>query len=103
MVYSIDSMHLNYDHMSTTQFISIFTSASCVQQQIIPKMPKQIYIVAHHWKEEILSFPTVCHISKSNTCIKLYQESSYDHSYMISPIGIDRSTLTECGEMMGIT
>ena len=57
MVYSIDSMHLNYGHMSTTQFIQIFSSASSVQQCIIPEQLNQIYIAAHRWEEEILRFP----------------------------------------------
>ena len=59
MVYSIDSMHLNNGHMYPTQFMQMFSSASCVQQLIIPEWLNQIYIVAHHWKEEILSFPTM--------------------------------------------
>ena len=62
----------------------IFTSASYVQQLIIPERLNQIYIVAHHWKEEILSFPTMCHSSKSVTFIKFkgssYEGSSYDRS-----------------------
>ena len=70
MVYSIDSMHLNNGHMYPTHFMQIFGSASCVQQLIIPERLNQIYIVAHRWKEEILSFPTVCHTSKSVTCSK---------------------------------
>ena len=36
----------------------------------IPKWLNQIYIVAHLWKEEILSFPVMCHSSRSVTCIK---------------------------------
>ena len=43
--------------MYPTQFMQIFGSASCVQQLIIPERLNQIYIVAHRWKEEILSFP----------------------------------------------
>ena len=70
MVYSIDSMHLNNGHMSTTQFIQIFSSASCVQQRKIPERPNQIYIAAHRWKEKILSFTMMYHTSKSVTCIK---------------------------------
>ena len=70
MVYSIDSMHLNNGHMYPTQFMQIFSSASCVQQLIIPERLNQIYVVAHRWKEEILSFPTMCHSCKSVTCIK---------------------------------
>ena len=65
--------------MYPTQFIQIFGSASCVQQLIIPERLNQIYIVAHRWKEEILSFPTMCHSSKSVTCIK-FKGSSYDRS-----------------------
>ena len=56
--------------MYPTQFMQIFGSASCVQQLIIPEWLNQIYIVAHRWKEEILSFPTMCHTSKSVTRIK---------------------------------
>ena len=60
MVYSIDSMHVNYNgHMYPTQLVQIFSSVSCVQQLIIHERLNQIYIVAHHWKEEILSFPTI--------------------------------------------
>ena len=65
--------------MYPTQFLQIFGSASCVQQLIIPERLNQIYIVAHRWKEEILSFPTMCHSSKSVTCIK-FKGSSYDGS-----------------------
>ena len=74
-----------------------------VQQLIIPELLNQIYIVAHLWKEEILSFPTMCHSSKFVTCIK-FKGSSYDPSSTcerksavgintISPISIDKSTL----------
>ena len=69
MVYSIDSMHLNYGQMSTTQFNQIFSSASCVQQHIIPERLNQIYIAADCCKEE--SFPMMYYTSKSVTCIKL--------------------------------
>ena len=103
MVYIIDSVHLNTGHMYPTQFMQIFCSASCVQQLIIPERPNQIYIVAHRWKEEILSFPTMCHSSKSVTCIK-FKGLSYNHSLTcerksavrintISLISIDKSTL----------
>ena len=57
----------------------MFSSASCVQQLIIPEWLNQIYIVAHHWKEEILSFPTMYHSCESVTCIK-FKGSSYDRS-----------------------
>ena len=88
--------------MYPTQLVQIFSSASCVQQLIIPEWLKQIYIVAHRYKEEILSFPTMCHSSQSVTCIK-FKGSSYDRSSTcgrksavgintISPISIDRST-----------
>ena len=77
MVYSIDSVHLNNGHMYPMQFMQFFGSASCVQQLIIPEWINQIYIVAHRWKEEILSFPMMCHPSKSVTCTKL-KGSSYD-------------------------
>ena len=72
MVYSNDYVHLNTGHMYPTQFMQIFGSASCVQQLIIPERLNQIYIVAHRWKEEILSFP-----SNSVTCIK-FKGSSYE-------------------------
>ena len=62
MVYIIDSMHLNYGHMSPTQFIQIFSSASCVQQRIIPERLNQIYIAAPHQKEEICSFTDVSYM-----------------------------------------
>ena len=55
MVYSIDSTHLNNGHMYPTHL------------RIIPEWLSQIYIVAHRWKEEIFSFPTMCHSSKSVT------------------------------------
>ena len=92
MVYSIDSVHLNNGHMYTAQFMHIFGSASCVQQLIIPEGLNQIYIVAHRWKEkilsfiyivahrwkeEVLSFPTMSHSNKSVTCIK-FKGSSYE-------------------------
>ena len=105
MVYSIDSTRLNNGHMYPTHLIQIFSSASCVQQLIIPERLNQIYIVAHCWKEEIFSFPTMCHSSKSVTCIK-FKGSGYDRSSTcerksvvgintISPISIDRSTQVE--------
>ena len=94
-------MHLNTGHMYPTQFMHIFGRASCVQQLIIPEWLNQIYILAHRWKEEILSFPTMCHSSKSVTCIK-FKGSSYDRSSTcerksevgintISPISIDNA------------
>ena len=103
MVYSIDSVHLNNGHMYHMQFMHIFGSASCVQQLIIPERLNQIYLVAHRWKEDILSFSRMCHSSKSVTCIK-FKRSSYYHSSTcerksavgintISPISIDKSTL----------
>ena len=53
---------------STTQ---IFSSASCVQQCIIPERLNRIYIAAaHRWKEEILSFAVIYNTNKSVTCIK---------------------------------
>ena len=70
MLYSIDSMHLNYSHIYTTQLNKIFSSVSCVQQRIIPERLNQIYIAAYRWKEEILSFPMMYQTSKSVTCIK---------------------------------
>ena len=104
MVYSIDSVHLNNGHMYPTQFMQIFGSASCVQELTSPERLNQIDIVAHRWKEEILSFPTMCHSSKSVTCIK-FKGSSYGRSSTcecksavgintISPISIDKSTLS---------
>ena len=74
MVYSIVSMHLNTGHMYPAQFKQIFGSASCVQQLISPERLNQIYIVAHCWKEEVLSFPAICYSIKyvtydrSSTC-----------------------------------
>ena len=47
------------------QFMQIFGSASCVQQLIIPEGLSQIYIVAHRWKEEILSLPKMYHTNLS--------------------------------------
>ena len=96
-------MHLNTGHMYPTKIMQIFGSASCVQQLLIPERLNQIYIVAHRWKEEILSFPTICHSIKSVTCIK-FKGSSYDRSSTcerksavgintICPISIDKSTL----------
>ena len=86
------------------QLVQIFSSASCVQQLIIPDRLNQIYIVTHRWKEEIFSFPMMCHSSKSVTYIK-FKGSGYDPSSTcerksavgintISPISrpIDRST-----------
>ena len=45
-------------HKYPLQFMQIFSSASvsCVQPLIIPERLNQIYILAHHWKEEILAF-----------------------------------------------
>ena len=70
MVYSTGSVHLNNGHMYPTQFMQIFGSASCVQQLIIPERLNQIYIVAHRWKEEILSFPMMCHPRATVTYLK---------------------------------
>ena len=85
--------------MYPMQFMQIFGSASCVQQLIIPERLNQIYFVAHCWKEEILSFPTMCQSSKSVTCIKFNDSSSICEPKSavgintISPISIDKSTL----------
>ena len=59
MVYSIDSMHLNYGHI----YYADFYSASCVQERIIPEQLNQNYTAAHYWKDEILSFPMMYHTS----------------------------------------
>ena len=100
MVYSIDSMHLNNGHIYPTQFMQIFGSASCVQQPIIPERLNQFFIVTHSWKEEILSFPMMCHSSKSVTCIK-FKGLSYDRhvsekvrSESILYLLIDKSALS---------
>ena len=74
--------------MYPMQFMLIFGSASCVRQLIIPEQLNQIYIVAHRWTEEILSFPTMCHSSKSVT-LDVWAKIN-----TISPISIDKSTLT---------
>ena len=79
-----------------------FLAVLLVFNMHIPEWLNQIYIVAHLWKEEILSFPMMCHTSKSVTCIKFY--GSYNCSLTckrksalrintISPVNIDRSTL----------
>ena len=68
MVYSIDSMHLNYDRMYPKQFMQIFSSG--VQQSITPERLNQINIVAYCWKEEMLSLPMLSNSSKFDTCIK---------------------------------
>ena len=91
MVYSIDSVHLNNGHMYPMQFMQIFGSASCVQQLIIPERLNQIDIVAHRWKEKILSFPTMCHSSKSDRSSTLERKSAVRIN-TIFPI-IDKSTL----------
>ena len=65
--------------MNPAQFMQIFGSASCVQQLIIPEGLNQIYIVAYRWKEEVPSFPTMCHSNKTVTCIK-FKGSNYDRS-----------------------
>ena len=70
MVYSIDSIHLNYDHMYPMQLMQIFSSTSSVPQHITPEQLNQINIVAHRWKQEILSFPIIFHSSKSVTNFK---------------------------------
>ena len=62
--------------MSTTQIVS---SASGVQQCLIPEQLSQIYIAAHRWKEEILSFPMMYHTSTPVTCIKFFG-SRYNRS-----------------------
>ena len=94
--------------MSTAQ---IFSSASCVQQLIISELLNQIYIAAHRWKEEILSFPMMYHTSKSVTYIK-FKGSGYDRSSTcerksalgintVSPISIDKSTLDTDSQVAG--
>ena len=71
MVYSIDSMHLNHDHIQfPTQFMQTFSGAFGVQQPITPERLNQINIVAYRWKETILIFPMMRQSSKSVTCIK---------------------------------
>ena len=76
MVYSIDSVHLNNGLMYPMQFMQLFGNASCVQQLIIPERLNQIY----RWKEEILSFPTMCHSSKYVSCIKFKGSTSDKYS-----------------------
>ena len=66
---SIRSMILHAIIQSFT-YNADFSSASCVEHRIIPKRPDQIYIAAHHWKKEILSFPMMYHTSKAVPCIK---------------------------------
>ena len=83
-------MPLNNGHMYPTQFMQIFSSATCLQQLIIPKQLNQIYIVAHRWKEDILSFATMCHSSKVTVSVS---EKVRSESIPIFPISIDRSTL----------
>ena len=94
MVYSIDSTHLNYGHI----YCADFSSASCVQQRIISERLNQIFIAAHRWKEEILSFPMMYHTSKSVTCIKFKGSTCEPKSALgintVSPISTDKSTLT---------
>ena len=95
MVYSIDSMHLNYGHV----YYAFFSSASCVQQRIIPNRLNQIYIAAHRWKEEILSFlmlyKQICHlyqileVDRSSTC----ERKCALGINTVSLISIDKSTL----------
>ena len=107
MDYRIDSMHLNYGHMSPTQFNQIFSSSSCVQQRITPERLNQIYIEAHRWKEEILGFPMMCHARKSARLLvsnfksrapivarPLSKKCARNQYYTIeSPFSIDKSTL----------
>ena len=50
---------------------------STAQKGTILEQLTQIYIVAHLWKEEILSFSTLYHSNKSNTLSNL---KSCDHS-----------------------
>ena len=90
MVYSIDSVHLNNGHMYPTQLMQIFISASYVQPPIFPERLNQIYIVAHRWKEEIFSFPTICikfkgsGYDRSSTC----ERKSVVGINTISPISV---------------
>ena len=94
-------MYLNYGHMSPTQFIQIFSSASSVQQHIIPKRLNQIYSVVRHWTEEIsnsVSFKQICHLYQILRVElqvepkRVEQKSALNTDYL-SPISIDRSTL----------
>ena len=82
MVYSIDSVHLNNGHMYPMQFMQIFGSASCVQQPIIPERLNQIYIVAHHLKEGILRFPTMCHSTNLSHVSNLKSEKVWSESIL---------------------
>ena len=78
MVYSIDFMHLNYDHIS----------------------PMQFYIVAYRCKEEVLSFPTMCHSSNFVPCIK-FKGSGYNRSLTCegkSALGIN--TISPINDLM---
>ena len=76
MVNSIDSMHLNYDHMHVSYAIpSDFSSAFSVQQPIIPERFNQMCIMSHRWKEEILSFLMMCHSTRYVTCFKFKVQS----------------------------
>ena len=107
MVYSIDSMHVNNGHKYPPQFMQIFSSTSCVQPVIITERLKQIYmyIVAYHWKDEILSFPTMCVSHSANLSLVSYSKDPVTivarhvskkiavGIYNISPISNDRSML----------
>ena len=73
MIYSIDSMHLNHVPYAVH---SEFSSASSVQQLIIPEQLNQIYIVRHRWKEQILSFPTIYIIQANRSLVSNFKDLS---------------------------
>ena len=85
MVYSIYSVYLNYDHISPTGACQIFGCAFNTQRCIILERLNQIFIVAHFWKEEILSFSAMCHFSKSTTTIK-FKRSSINYGQVHSKL-----------------
>ena len=57
MVFSNDSMHLNYDHISLIQGIQNYCGISTAQQHIMIERLYQIYTVAHKiGKRRVLAF-----------------------------------------------
>ena len=95
MVYSIDSVHLDYAHMSPTQFIQIFSSASSVQflNSVTNLYCSTSFERGDSQLSNDVSHKRICHlyqILSSSTC----ERKSAFGINTISPIIIDRSTLT---------
>ena len=94
--YSLGTLHLNLmDHLFKA--IALKLSSNSAKCPVLERVKICTYC-GHRWKEEILSFPTMCHSCKSVTCIKFKGQATKRNEVRInrptiSPISIDRTML----------